>query len=134
MAIEPLQDEPTIGRLVSDASRDVSSLIQKEIQLAKSELKVSFKNGGTGLGLFAAAAFFVLMGLVMFSIGLAYLLHWNGSGLDLHWAFLAVFVLYLLIAALLGFVGYRKVRKVRGPEKAIAEAQKTKAVLTNRGG
>jgi hypothetical protein len=45
-----------------------------------------------------------------------------------------VFVLYLLIAALLGFVGYRKVRKVRGPEKAIAAAQKTKAALTNRGG
>ena len=132
MAIEPLQDEPTIGRLVSDASRDISSLLQKEIQLAKSELKVSVKNGGTGLGLFAGAAFFAVMALVMFSVGLAYLFNWNGSGLDLHWAFLAVFVLYLLIAGLLGFVGYRKVRKVRGPEKAIAEAQKTKAALTNR--
>jgi len=132
MAIQPVQDEPTIGRLVSDASRDISSLIQKEIQLAKSELKVSVKNGGTGLGLFAGAAFFAVLGLIMFSVGLAYLFHWNGSGLDLHWAFLAVFVLYLLIAGLLGYVGYRKVRKVRGPEKAIAEAQKTKAALTNR--
>jgi Putative Actinobacterial Holin-X, holin superfamily III len=132
MAIQPLQDEPTIGRLVSDASRDISSLVQKEIQLAKSELKVSVKNGGTGLGLFAGAAFFAVMGLVMFSVGLAYLIHWNGDGLDLHWAFLAVFVLYLLIAALLGYLGYRKVRKVRGPEKAIAEAQKTKAALTSR--
>ena len=132
MAIQPVQDEPTIGRLVSDASRDISSLLQKEIQLAKSELKVSVKNGGAGLGLFAAAAFFAVMSLIMFSVGLAYLFHWNGSGLDLHWAFLAVFVLYLLIAALLGYVGYRKVRKVRGPEKAIAEAQKTKAALTNR--
>ncbi len=64
------------------------------------------------------------MALIMFSVGLAYLIHWNGSGLDLHWAFLVVFVLYLLIAALLGYVGYRKVRKVgrareghrRGPE------------------
>jgi ABC-type multidrug transport system permease subunit len=132
MAIEPLQDEPTIGRLVSDASRDISSLIQKEIQLAKSELKVSVRNGGTGLGLFAGAAFFAVMALIMFSVGLAYLFHWNGSGLDLHWAFLAVFVLYLLIAALLGYVGYRKVRKVRGPEKAIAEAQNIKRALTNR--
>ena len=136
MAIEPIQDEPTIGRLVSDASRDISSLVQKEIQLAKSELKVSVKNGGTGLGLFAGALFFVLMGLVMFSVGLAYLFHWNGEGLDLQWAFLLVFVIYLLIAALLGFIGYRKVRKVRGPEKAIAEAQNIKRpdrpVLTPR--
>ena len=57
MAIQPIQDEPTIGRLVSDASRDISSLVQKEIQLAKSELKVSVKNGGTGVGLFAGAVF-----------------------------------------------------------------------------
>ncbi len=132
MAIEPLQDEPTIGRLVSDASRDISSLIQKEIQLAKSEIKVSVRNGGLGAGLFAGAAFFAVMALIMFSVGLAYLMHWNGSGLDLHWAFLVVFGLYLLVAALLGYLGYRKVRKVRPPEKAIAEAQKTKAALTNR--
>ena len=134
MAIQPMQGEPTIGRLVSDASRDISSLVQKEIQLAKSELKVSVKNGGTGVGLFAGAAFFLLMGLVMFSIGLAYLFHWNGDGLDLQWAFLLVFVIYLLVAALLGYLGYRKVQKVRGPEKAIAEAQKTKTALTTRGG
>ncbi len=43
-----------------------------------------------------------------------------------------MFVLYLLIAALLGYIGYRKVRKVGPPEKAIAEAQKTKAALTKR--
>ena len=130
----PSKDEPTIGRLVSDASRDISSLVQKEIQLAKSELKVSVKNGGTGVGLFAGAVFFLLMGLVMFSIGLAYLFHWNGEGLDLQWAFLLVFVIYLLVAALLGYLGYRKFQKVRGPEKAIAEAQKTKTALTTRGG
>jgi hypothetical protein len=134
MAIQPMQDEPTIGRLVSDASRDISSLIQKEIQLAKSEIKISVRNGGLGAGLFAAAAFFAGMALIMFSVGLAYLIHWNGSGLDLHWAFLVVFALYMLIAALLGYVGYRKVRKVRPPEKAIAEAQKTKTALTSRGG
>ena len=52
MAIQPVQDEPTIGRLVSDASRDISSLLQKEIQLAKSEIKVSVRNGGLGAGLF----------------------------------------------------------------------------------
>jgi ABC-type multidrug transport system fused ATPase/permease subunit len=126
----PSPDDPTIGRLVSDASRDISSLISKEIQLAKSELKVSVKNGGTGLGLFAAAVFFILMSLVMFSMGLAYIIHWNGEGLDLQWAFLVVFALYVLIAAVLGYVGYRKVQKVRGPEKAIAQAQEAKAALT----
>jgi Putative Actinobacterial Holin-X, holin superfamily III len=126
----PSPDDPTIGRLVSDVSRDLSTLVTKEIQLAKSELKVSVKNGGTGLGLFAGAVFFILMGLVMFSMGLAYIIHWNGEGLDLQWAFLVVFLLYVLIAAALGYVGYRKVQKVRGPERAIAQAQQAKAALT----
>ena len=134
MPIEPVKDtDPTIGRLVTDATRDISSLINKEIQLAKSELKISVKAGGTGLGLFAAAGFLVLLAIIMFSIALAFLIHWNGSGLDLHWAFLIVFGFYLLVAALLGYVGYRKVRQVRPPERAIEQAQETKRALTNRG-
>ena len=134
MGIEPVKDsDPTIGRLVTDATRDISALINKEIQLAKSELKVSVRAGGTGLGLFAAAAFLVLLAVVMFSFALAYLIHWNGSGLDLQWAFLIVFAVYLLIAALLGFIGYRKVLQVRPPERAIEQAQQTKRALTNRG-
>ena len=103
MAIEPVNDsDPTIGRLVTDATRDISALINKEIQLAKSELKVSVRAGGTGVGLFAAAAFLVLLAIVMFSMALAYLIHWNGDGLDLQWAFLIVFAFYMLVAALLG--------------------------------
>jgi hypothetical protein len=130
MAQEPLPDtDPTIGRLVSDASRDVSSLIRNEIKLAKTEVQLSVKAGGTGIGLFAGAAFFVLMGLVMLSMAFAYLINWNGDGLALQWAFLIVFGFYLLVAALLGYIGFRNVKKVRAPEKAIAQAQETKQIL-----
>lgn len=34
-------------------------------------------------------------------------------------------MLYLAVAALLGFIGYRKVRQVRAPERAIHQAQQT---------
>jgi hypothetical protein len=130
MAHEPVKDtDPTIGRLVSDASRDISSLISNEIKLAKSELQVSIKAGGLGIGLFAAAGFFALMSLIMLSVAIAYFINWNGKGLSLHWAFLIVFGFYLLLAALLAFVGVRKVKKVRPPLKAIAQAQETKQVL-----
>lgn len=130
MANEPVHDDPTIGRLVSDATRDISTLINKEIQLAKSELKVSIKNGGVGIGLFAAAGFFALMSLIMLSVAIAYLINWKGQGLALQWAFLIVFAFYLLLAALLVFIGVRKVKKVRGPEKAIAQAQEAKQILS----
>jgi uncharacterized membrane protein YqjE len=130
MAHEPVKaTDPTIGRLVSDASRDISSLITNEIKLAKSELQVSIKAGGLGIGLFAAAGFFALMSLIMLSVAIAYFINWNGKGLSLHWAFLIVFGFYLLLAALLAFVGVRKVKKVRAPQKAIAQAQETRQVL-----
>ena len=34
MAVEPLREEPTIGRLVKDAQTEISTLMRKEIQLA----------------------------------------------------------------------------------------------------
>ena len=130
MAHEPVQDtDPTIGRLVSDASRDVSSLIRNEIKLAKSELQLSVKAGGIGIAMFVAAGFFALMSVIMLSVAIAYFINWNGKGLSLHWAFLIVFGFYLLVAALLAFIGIRSVKKVRAPEKAIAQANEAKQIL-----
>ena len=129
MATEPVkaapvsEGDPTIGRLVTDASRDISALISKEIQLAKSELKVSIKAGGTGVGLFATAGFLAVLAIVMLSMAFAYLIHWNGEGPDLQWCFLIVFGFYLLIAALLVWLGVRKVKKVRAPEGAIRQGK-----------
>ena len=128
MAPEPMKNsDPTIGALVIDASRDISTLISKEIELAKSELKVSFKHGGTGIGLFAAAGFLALLAIIMLSVAFAYFIHM--TGLDLAWCFLIVFGVYVLIAALLGLVGARKIKQVKPPEKAIAQAKQSKSLL-----
>jgi hypothetical protein len=124
----PSKDDPTIGRLVADASRDVSSLVRNEIALAKSELKISIKAGGIGIGLFAGAAFLGLLAVIMLSIAIAFFIHL--TGLDLSWCFLIVFAVYVLVAAVLGLIGLRKVKQVRAPERAIHQAQETKNVLT----
>jgi len=123
----PATDDPTIGKLVGDVSNDVSSLIRSEIALAKTELKFSAKAGGVGLGLFAAAAFLLVLAVIMLSVAIAYFI--NFTGLDLAWCFLIVFGFYALIAAVLGLIGYRSVRKVRGPEASIEQLKETKAVL-----
>ncbi|HYO39052.1 MAG TPA: phage holin family protein [Nocardioidaceae bacterium] len=122
----PGDDEPTIGKLVADASRDVSSLVRSEIALAKSELKVSVKAGGVGIGLFAGAALLGVLAVIMLSVALAYFIHM--TGLDLAWCFLIVFLLYLLLAALLGLLGLRKVKQVKPPERAIHQAQEMKNI------
>jgi hypothetical protein len=122
-----IDGDPTIGRLVHDASRDISTLIQKEIQLAKSELKVSVQAGGAGLGLFAGAAFLIVLAIIMLSVSFAYFIHW--AGLGLHWAFLIVFFVYVLIAALLGYIGLRKIKKVKAPERAIEQGREIPKAL-----
>jgi hypothetical protein len=130
MANNQVQDsDPTIGRLVHDASRDISTLIQKEIQLAKSELKVSVQAGGIGIGLFAAAGFILVLAVIMLSVAIAYFINWNGHGLSLHWAFLIVFGFYVLLAGLLVFVGIRKVKQVRAPERAIGQGREIPKAL-----
>ncbi|GAA1134263.1 hypothetical protein GCM10009606_13030 [Nocardioides aquiterrae] len=130
MASNHVQDsDPTIGRLVHDATKDISTLVQKEIQLAKSELKVSVKAGGTGIGLFAGAAFIGVLAIIMLSVSIAYFINWNGDGLALHWAFLIVFGFYLLVAALLVFVGVRKVKQVKAPERAIEQGREIPKAL-----
>ncbi|WP_435746062.1 phage holin family protein [Nocardioides sp. SYSU DS0663] len=128
-AARPQPEEPTIGRLVADASRDISTLVSKEIELAKSELKVSVKAGGIGVGLFAAAGFLAVLAIIMLSFAIAYLIHWNGDGLDLHWAYLIVFGFYLLLAGVLGFVGLKKVKQVRAPERAIEQGREIPRAL-----
>ena len=123
----PSKDDPTIGRLVADASRDVSTLIRDEIALVKAEIKISIKAGGVGIGLFAGAAFLGLLAIIMLSVAIAYFIAF--TGLDLAWCFLLVFVLYVAVAGLLALVGIRKVKQVRPPERAIHQAQETKNIL-----
>ena len=125
---EPLDEqEPTIGKLVVDAFDDFGTLVRHIIELAKSELRVSVRAGGLAIALFVLAGFIALLAVVMVSIAIAFFIHM--AGLDLAWCFLIVFGGYLLLAGVLGLVGYRKVRKVHVPERTIAQAQETPRAL-----
>jgi membrane protein implicated in regulation of membrane protease activity len=132
MATEPLQDEPTIGRLIKDAQTDFSLLMRKEIELAKSELKVSVTAGGIGAALIGAALFLMLLAVIMLSVAIAYFINWNGHGLALHWAFLIVFGGYMLVAVLLVLVAVRKFKKVRAPERAIEQGREIPKALKGK--
>jgi hypothetical protein len=123
--------EDTLGALVADASRDLSSLVRQEIALAKAELRVDVKNAATAGAMFGAAAFLGLLAVVMLSITLALFLAW--LGLEAWLAFLIVTVFFLLVAAGLALVGKRKVSKVRPPERTIRTSKDTASFLKSRG-
>lgn len=125
---EPAGEEPTIGKLVVDAFDDIGTLIRHIIELAKSELKVSVRAGGLGIALFFLAGFVGLLSIIMISFAFAFFIAM--AGLDIAWGFLIVFAAYVALAGLLAFVGYLKIRKVKAPERTIAQAQEVPRALS----
>jgi uncharacterized membrane protein len=117
-------DEPTIGELVVGATQDISKLLQSEIQLAKAELKVSLKYGGTSVVLFAAAALLLALAVIIVSVAAAYFI--SMTGLHLAWCLLIVCAFYTILAIIFAVVGFFKAKKVRVPQKAINQAIATK--------
>ncbi len=129
MTLQVQNDEPTIGRLIKDAQTDFSTLMRKEIQLAKSELKVSVTAGGFGTVFLLAAVFFLVLFVIVLSVAAAHFIHWNGDGLSLHWAYLIVAGFWLLIAGVLALLGIKKLKQVKAPERAIEQGREIPRAL-----
>jgi amino acid transporter len=124
---KPESTEPTLGRLVADASRDISTLVQSEIALAKAEVKISVTKGGIGAAALVAAALVAALGIILLSFAVVYFIVM--AGLDEAWSFLIVAAVYLLIAGLVALFGIRKLKQVRPPERTIETSKKIPPAL-----
>ncbi|MDQ6657611.1 MAG: phage holin family protein [Actinomycetota bacterium] len=117
----------SMGTLVKDASTHMSTLVRAEIELAKTEITQSVKQGAVGGIFFVIAAATGLFSLWFFWFMIGEILAiWLWRWL----AFTIVFVLMLLVAGAFAYLGLRKVKKVKSPEKSIAELNQTKRSLT----
>jgi F0F1-type ATP synthase assembly protein I len=123
----PPEEEPTIGRLIADTTRDFSTLVRSEIELLKTELKVSVRAGGISIAMFAVAVFLLLLAIIMLSISFAFFLDWLFAGTAT--SFLIVFGVYVLVAGLLVWVGVRKIKQVKAPAQTIESVKETKQAL-----
>ena len=119
--------EPTLGRLVADASRDISTLVQSEIALAKAEVKVSLTKGGIGAAALVAAGLVAGLAVILLSFAVVYFIVM--AGLHEAWSFLIVAAVYLLIAGLIALFGIRKLKQVRAPERTIETSKKIPPAL-----
>jgi hypothetical protein len=72
-------DEQSIGELVATATRDLSQLIHKEMELAKTELAAEAKRAGLGAGFLGGAGFIGLFALIFLSFAGAFAIATGGG-------------------------------------------------------
>jgi Putative Actinobacterial Holin-X, holin superfamily III len=120
--------ERTLGQLVADATHDISSIVRGEIALAKAEIGADAKKVGAGVAVFAVAAVFAFLALILLLIAAAYgLVAW---GLAPWLSFLIVAGVLLVVGTIFVLLGMRALRKVKGkPERTIKNAQDTIAAI-----
>jgi hypothetical protein len=104
--------QQSLGELVAQAAQDISSLVQYEISLAKSELKMDARRVGIAsvlgiVGLFVTCLVVVLL-CFAYAFGLVAAGIWTWA------AFLIVAGTCLLLIGLAGLIAYGRIRKVTG--------------------
>jgi hypothetical protein len=124
-----LPANPSIGDLVKDATAQVSTLVRAEVDLARAEITRDIKKGLTGSLYFVTALVVLFYSTFFFFLFLAELLNeWL-----FRWvSFLVVFLIMVVATAVLALLGYRKVRRIRGPQKTIESVKETREAFMSR--
>ncbi len=117
----------SVGQLIGEVTKDLSTLMRQELDLAKAEMKVEAKKAGQGAGMFGAAALAGLMTVIFLSIAL----WWALSHLVGHsWSALIVAVLWGAIAAVAALMGKKKFQQVNPkPERTVETLQQVPGAL-----
>jgi hypothetical protein len=109
---QPEVRDQSIGELVKDLATETSTLVRREIDLAKAEMTDRGKRAGKGVGMLAAGAVVALLAFGALTAGLI-------AALDLAmptWlAALIVTVVYGAIAAVLVQIGRKQVQEAAPP-------------------
>ena len=122
--------DPSVGDLVKDATAQMSTLVRAEVELAKAEITRDVKKGLTG-------SIFFILALVVLFYSTFFFFFIIAEVLDIWlvtWAsYLIVFGLMVVTTLLLAFLGYLKVRRIRGPQKTIASVKEARVALVPGG-
>jgi hypothetical protein len=105
------EDGRTIGQILGDVSKDVSTLMRQEVALAKAEVRQSGMQAGKGIGMYAGAAVAGMLFLVFLSVCVWWAL---GGLIGRGWSALIVAVIWAIVAAILAVVGKKEFDRIRG--------------------
>jgi hypothetical protein len=106
----------SLGELVAEATGELSTLMRKEIELAKVELKQDVSALGKGVGAFGGAGFTGYLALLFLSLAAMFGLD---TVLPLWASALIVGGVYLVLAAALGLMGKKAIGQMPGVPRTV---------------
>jgi hypothetical protein len=113
----PDVEATSVGQLMGEVAKDLSTLMRQELELAKVEVKAEATKAGKGAGLMGAAGFAGYMVLLFLSIALWWALyHLVGHS----WSALIVAVVWGVIGAVAFVMGRKQLQRVNPkPERTV---------------
>jgi hypothetical protein len=117
----------SVGELIGEVSRDLSTLMRQELELAKAEIKTEVSKTGKAAGMFGGAGFAGYMVMLFLSISL-----WWGleNVMDSAWAALIVAAIWAVIGAVLFVTGRSTMRTVNPkPERTVDTVKEVPGAL-----
>ena len=120
----------SVGQLITEISKDLSTLVRQEVALAKAEVSTEVSKTGKAAGMLGGAGFAGYMVLLFLSFAL-----WWGlsNAMDQGWAALIVALIWAVIGAVLYFSGRGQLRRVHPkPERTIETVKQVPDALKGR--
>ena len=130
----PTGSPDAIGHALADVTQKVQVLVREEVELAKAEVSAKAAKLGRGAAVGAAAGVFVLAALILILHGLSWLAWYLlFPDQEYFWGFFLVAAVFLVLAAIAGFVAYRAVKagSPPTPQLAIDEAKLIRETVTS---
>jgi uncharacterized membrane protein YqjE len=106
------QSDRPLGELVKELSEQTSTLVRKELELARAEMTQKGKAAGIGAGMLVGAALFGMLALGALTAAVILAL---AEGLDAWLAALTVAAAFGAVAGVLALTGKRKVGEATPP-------------------
>jgi len=122
----------SVGELAGSITKDLSTLMRQELDLAKAEVKQEARKSGKAAGMFGAAGFAGYLVLLFASIA-----GWWGLAnvMDEGWAALIVTGVWAVIGAVAFSAGRRQARQIHPtPERTVETVKEIPDALRGQGG
>src|SRR6476620_5572072 len=125
-AAQAKAESTSLGDLLGEVTRDMSTLMRQEVELAKVELKQSATRAGKGAGMLAGAGVAGHFVLLFLSLALWWTLATLMGG---GWSAVVVAVIWAIVAAILAAMGRKELNAIKGMPQTAATLQEIPPTL-----